>query len=168
MSFSNSFFELASAQNRKLERIQCIVVFPNINEIPQDIIFFPTSIDSTKSLEENIQVRLGESEKIGFILYFQSIRWLEPNLENMLNEMDCVGGETPMPYLMNNPEFRLKVGAGIVTMDTTVLSESTQKDSLPRNFDIKVLNTKYHLKVMDTPMSMGIPKLFEPISLKTK
>jgi len=159
MSSLNSFLAYAEAQNLVLKTLDGIVMY-HLTEaaIPEYIYFMPRRLPIGKSLSKFFNCQFKYIPEKFYLIYFNPIRWVLPNLAEVMREIEGVAVEYGHSKLL----FQLTYGR--ITFDVTQCKKTNAKEDLSE-FQIPIyLDEKnFFINVIDLPERMGIPKVFEKL-----
>lgn len=118
-----SLSPLANGQQRDIYNTEGILIYADENRIPQDAIFFKATKSNNQDINDLLLTVLKDSLNTGYIIYFQGIRWMQPNLFEVLTSASFSKGQIEYfdyHILPNLSETKnCKIAYGKVTFDAT-------------------------------------------------
>lgn len=157
-----SFLAYSEAQKRVLKRLNGIIIYPRTeNGIPEYVHFMPKKLAKGACLGSCFKQRVLHLPDHFYVLYFNPIRWVLPDLPATMKSLDAV----PVEYGQHRLDFLLSYGR--ITFDVTPrdLSPDTEASALIR-VPLFLYNKNIFINVMELPERMGTPKLFEKVDFK--
>lgn len=154
----SSFLDYAKAQKIALSPVEGIIMYDDSQGIPQEVIFIPKTLKKGGRLKGLIRKTLSASTTVAYVVYFQGIRWVIPDLETTvanLNSNQIVYGQA---------RVSAKISYGRLTFNTTVRPDpDVTIDRTIHKVSVLYNNSAYQLKVTELPDKMGAMVLFEPL-----
>ena len=157
-----SFLAYSEAQQRILRRLNGIIMYPNTeNGIPEYVHFMPKELKHGKCLNSCFKHRVLYLPDRFYILYFNPIRWILPDLSETMKSLDAV----PVQYGKHRLNFMLSYGR--MTFDITPQDTSPdENEPFWMKVPLFIYDKNVFIKVSELPERMGSPKLFEKIEFK--
>ena len=157
-----SFLAYAKAQQRILKRLNGIIMYPQTESgIPEYVHFMPKELKHGKCLSSCLKHRISCLSDHFYILYFNPIRWILPDLSHTMKSLHAV----PVQYGKHQLNFMLSYGR--ITFDVTPQDLSDDEDESPQSrVPLFIYDSNLYISVMELPGRMGSPKLFEKIDFK--
>lgn len=155
------YLEYAKAQNKDLSYVEGIIIYDNSQQrIPPVMIFIPTILNKQKNIEGLLTEKLSNNNTRGYIIYFQSLKWILPDLADRVKSLKHI----VISYgALHKPH---KVSYGKFTFDKTLKGDPDNiEDNTLTRVPIVLNNKREYLLVSELPDAMGTPKLFEKIDL---
>lgn len=156
------FLDYGTRFNKKLIPISGLIIYPDNDDVPQDVILIPYNAVQGESLRIIIERLLPSSVK-GIFTYFQGIRWVQPKLKDLLKDWQYIKGSFIGQHFFERPDIRISYG--VITFDQTYVDDEPVEPEIQRETCINLLDREYSLTVEDFPREIGVPKLFEKIDL---
>ena len=155
----SSYLEYAQAQKKDLSSVEGIVIYDDTQQpVPPVMIFIPATLNNEKNIVDLLKEKLSDSNTRGFIIYFQSLSWILPDLEDTIKSLKY----TIINYGGLNKQH--KVSYGKFTFDKTIKGDSDNiEDKTVTRVPILLNEKKFNLLVSELPNAMGTPKLFEKV-----
>lgn len=160
MCSMTSFLAYAEAKNRILECIDGIIMFPfEENAIPQYVYFMPKTLAEGELLSSFFEQQFLYLPDIFYVLYFNPIRWILPDLAERIHSLDYV----PAGYGRDRRLFQLSYCR--ITFDVTSVTQQEQEPEEQTIFRVPfyIGETNFFINVVELPSTMGTPKLFEKV-----
>jgi len=156
------FLNYAKAQNKILNTIAGVIIYPARQGVPQDIILVPYEAKENERLNDIIRHALDQTAVKGIFTYFQHIRWTFPQLEAELTDWQYINGiGNDSSYFLQK---ELKLSYGKITFDQTYVHMESPDEQGCGKFSFEVLERLYQLDIEEFPREIGVPKLFEKIN----
>ena len=157
-----SFLAYSKAQKRILKRLNGIIIYPQTESgIPEYVHFMPKELKPGKCLSSCFKQRIFHLSDHFYILYFNPIRWILPDLSHTMKSLHAV----PVQYGKHRLNFMLSYGK--ITFDVTPQALSQDDDeSSPTRVPLFLYDKNLYINVTELPDRMGSPKLFEKIDFK--
>lgn len=159
MSSLTSFLAYAEAQNLALKTLDGIVMY-HLTEaaIPEYIFFMPVRLPNGKSLGKFFNCQFRYIPEKFYLIYFNPIRWVLPNLADTMRELEGIAVE----YGKYKLSFQLTYGR--IIFDVTQSNKNNVKEDLSEfQIPICVEEKNFFINVIDLPEKMGTPKVFEKL-----
>jgi len=164
LEVTSAFFLMAKAQNRKLNHATGVIVFPyEKKELPQDVLFFPFKHIDEKNLRQFITDKLSDSASLGYVTYFQAIRWIQPDVLDELLSTEYIDGELNL-FLFPTKKVRIIIGTIVFDSTLIIAEENYVHDTTIKELKISIGSGIYPFHFRELPRTMGIPKYFEKLS----
>lgn len=159
MCSMTSFLAYAEAKNRVLKHIDGVIMYPfEETAIPQYVYFMPKTLTAGESLSRFFEQQFLYLPDIFYVLYFNPIRWILPDLAERIHSLDCV----PIAYGKNQKLFQLSYGR--ITFDVTPgTQEGESEEQTIFRVPVYIGETNFFINVVELPGTMGTPKLFEKV-----
>lgn len=159
MSSMTSFLAYAEARNRVLKPIDGIIMYPfEETTIPQYVYFMPKTLAEGECLSEFFKHQFLYLPDLFYVLYFNPIRWILPDLAERIQSLQCI----PAGYGKDQKLFQLSYGR--ITFDVTPVSEEPDfEEQTVFRVPLYIAETNFFINVVELPNNMGTPKLFEKI-----
>ncbi|NNU33615.1 hypothetical protein HK413_04640 [Mucilaginibacter sp. S1162] len=124
--------------------------------IPMYVVFIPCERSDKQPLTDFVKKQLIKGPKTGYIVYFQAVRWILTNTEELVENLESV----PLLYGINRkPE---KVSYVSMIFDRTHLAEQEKAPiAAPIIVDVIVDNATFKLRIIDDDGDLGVLKAFE-------
>lgn len=159
MSSMTSFLAYAEARNRVLKPIDGVVMYPfEETAIPQYVYFMPKTLVEGEHLSEFFKHQFLYLPDLFYVLYFNPIRWILPDLAQRIQSLECI----PVGYGKDRKLFQLSYGR--ITFDVTPASDEPDfEEQTIFRVPLYITETNFFINVVELPNNMGTPKLFEKI-----
>jgi hypothetical protein len=154
----SDYYAFTREFHRKLLYTGGLIIYPDKEGIPQEILLIPHQIDIYGPVEKIISEVLQDSNKKGIITYFQGIRLMQKDLKLIISNLPYIGGhQSGYPILGD----RIRIGYGIIVCDTTFVHLQTISDNnRVYKVSLDIGNTNYKISCIEMPNAMGVPKYF--------
>ncbi|MBB6501683.1 hypothetical protein [Pedobacter cryoconitis] len=159
MSSMLSFLAYAEARSRVLETVDGVLMYPySENSIPQYVYFMPKKLAEDERLGEFFNHQFLYLPDIFYVLYFNPVRWILPDLAERMQSLEYV----PVAYGRDRILFQLSYGR--ITFDVTP-KKTEEEPEEPTLFRVPLYmgETSFFINVVELPTTMGTPKLFEKV-----
>lgn len=159
MSSMTSFLAYAEARNRVLKPIDGVIMYPfEETAIPQYVYFMPKTLAEGEHLSEFFKHQFFYLPDLFYVLYFNPIRWILPDLAERIQSLECI----PVGYGKDRKLFQLSYGR--ITFDVTPASDEPDfEEQTVFIVPLYIAGTNFFINVVELPNNMGTPKLFEKI-----
>lgn len=157
----SAYLEYAKAQNKELLTVEGIVIYDNsVTALPMFMIFIPAKIEKNVKIEKCMEETLLKPDSRGYIIYFQSIKWILPNLEDIVRTLDY----KLIKY--GDSSKSCKISYGRFTFDKSIKGdpENITLNNVITQVPIFLGDRKLVLLVSELAEDIGTPKLFEAIN----
>jgi hypothetical protein len=156
--FKSDYYAFTREFHRKLLYTGGLIIYPNKEGIPQEILLIPHQIDIYEPVDKIISEVLQDSNKKGIITYFQGIRLMQKDLKLIISNLPYIRGRQSGYSILGDA---IRVGCGIIVCDTTFVHLQTIGDNnRVYKVSLDIDNTNYELNCIDMPNAMGTPKYF--------
>lgn len=154
-----SFLAYSEAQDRVLQRLNGIILYPYTESgIPEYVHFMPKNLVKGVSLGSYFKRKVLYLPDQFFVLYFNPIRWILPDLANTMKSLNAI----PIEYGKHRLNFLLSYGR--ITFDVTPRDICPEpEETLLMRVPLFLYNKSIFINVMEIPEMMGTPKLFEKV-----
>ncbi|NLU94910.1 hypothetical protein [Chitinophaga sp. Ak27] len=162
---TSDYYDYASRFQKKIETVSGIIMYPDHEGIPQDVLLVPFKITEEKSLEQTIieAVRIHGDKTI--FTYFQNIKWIMPDLDGQLKNWPFLKGTFIGQHYFMSPVVRLSYGA--ITFDQTVIEQEPGEVDVHRQLCFEFCGHQFDIDVVEFPLQLGVPKLFTKLEINT-
>jgi len=154
------YLEYAKGQGLDIHSITGVVIYPDSNGIPQDIILIPYEAKAEQSLDEIIHSAITNIEVNGIFNYFQNVRWTMPELEEELMGWSFERGQSIGTEYFNGD---LRLSYGTITFDRSV-ADMIEDDDDVGEFKFIYRGKAFTIPVTEFPKNVGPAKLFKKIN----
>jgi len=154
-----SYLNYAIAQKRDLSVAEGIIIYSTVaSDIPQEVFFIPVAINKDRNFDAFIKETLSNPSNYTYVVYFQGIRWIMPDLSSVVRSLKSV----PIQYGTKNKLMQLSFGK--ITFDKTYPGDpDIEIDLTVTKVDVIYNETPFKLNVTEWPAANGVAKLFEKI-----
>lgn len=154
-----SFLVSSEANSRVLQQMNGIILYPfTENGIPEYVHFMPKTLRKGRSLTACFKRSRDIVKDQFYVLYFNPIRWIMPDLARTMRSLDAL----PVEYGKNKLNFLLSYGS--ITFDVTPRDNAAEtEETILLRVPLFLTSTCVYINVMDIPEMMGVPKLFEAL-----
>lgn len=157
--FKSNYYEFTKEFKRKLIYNAGLIIYPDKDEIPQDVLFIPHERNFDLSFEEDVNNALKEVKSNIIIAYFQGMRWHQKDLKDVL--IKC-------------PNLKARIGGDRIFIDSNVrisfgiiVSDITYNDKRPladietiQHVELEFGSNNFKFNCIDIPNSFGVPSFF--------
>lgn len=167
------------AQNADLWTMEGIIIIPSYSYlpdtipkpiIPQDVLLIPCELGNAENREDRVEQCLANQKEIGYMIYFQAIRWIQPALvEDLANAWSTniairnIHG--PKLNSFHPVQATTVLLAGKITFDRKNNKHREWKDDTEvYQLSVTMKNNEYEIEYVECPGDFGVPKLFTPIN----
>ncbi|KIO74596.1 hypothetical protein TH53_25535 [Pedobacter lusitanus] len=152
-----SFLAYAKTKNRVLKHVDGIIMYPfEETPVPQYVYFMPKKLTEEDRLGRFFEQQFLYLPDIFYVLYFNPIRWILPDLGALIHSLDC----RAVGYGKDCKLFQLSYGR--ITFDITSITQEQEEQTVFR-VPLYIGDTNFFINVVELPGTMGTPKLFEKV-----
>ncbi|WP_442587759.1 hypothetical protein ACSBL2_17075 [Pedobacter sp. AW31-3R] len=154
-----SFLAYSEAQNRVLQQLNGIIIYPFTETgIPEFVHFMPETRNRRAGLSTYFKRRVRYLPEQFYVLYFNPIRWVLPDLASTMRSL------TAFPVEYGKHRLNFLISYGCITFDVTPNDIPPEpEETLLLRVPLFLFKECFYIKVMDSPEMMGVPKLFEKV-----
>jgi hypothetical protein len=154
-----SFLAYSEERNRVLKSIEGVIMYPYTEtNVPNYVYFMPKKLNEGEHLGAFFKQQFLYLPDEFYVLYFNPIRWILPDLASIMKSLNSI----PVGYGKNQLLFELSYGR--ITFDVTPNSNQQEKtDKTVFHVPIYMEKNSFFINVVELPLDMGTPKLFEKI-----
>jgi hypothetical protein len=154
-----AYLKYANWQKRELSSIEGIVIYDDSSiAIPAYVVFIPVTFEKGKEVKQSLEETLLRPNPRAYIIYFQAIRWILPDLADIVKSLNYIKVNYGGLYLSR------KVSYGKFTFDKTLKGdESIPTDNTITRVPVQIDDKVLFLYISELTDDMGTPKLFEKI-----
>lgn len=153
----SSYFQFAKAQSKALTAKDGIIIYWSENkETPMYILFIPAVLDKNESFNECLLRILSNKETLTYIVYFQPIRWIQPDVGSVISSLKFVNATY-------GPQYKpIKISYGRITFDNSHTGDpEIEEDTSITETKLVYKDLDFILNVSEWPRLFGTPKIFE-------
>lgn len=154
-----SYLDYANAQNKVIDTVKGIIIYPDTSGIPQEVLFIPTTEPLGGSFNTYLSDFLSKRSPLAYTVYFQGIRWIVPDIADTLSSLIYIKGSLNQYIIGGIKEVRISYGGFVFDK-----REIPALDKTPKPVLLSVNGKSYSLSYLDFNNELGIPKAFEKIS----
>jgi len=168
-------------QNSDQWTLEGIIIIPSYNyipdsipkpDIPQDVLIIPCDCKHQSNMKEAIENCLAEKIELGYLIYFQAIRWTQPEIQNILDKIDKttisiknIHGPRLNPFSSQISVSKLIFGKIIFDRKNNKLRD-WNTDSEIYQLQVTIFNKIIEIDYVECPKEFGVPKFFSPFEPK--
>ena len=149
------FLQISKKLNWKIQEVECYILLEKNDSIPQEAVIIPIGL-------ENMNDSFSEKSLKGVhgtIIYFQALRWLNPDLEMQLRFAPGIEGRVK-GNIWFKEEAEVKILRGTMFFNITYLPEillHPMEDIL----SVTIQNVCTELSIADAKQEIGFPQYFK-------
>lgn len=158
MTGISTFLSYAKGQEIPLSPMEGIIMYNDSLGIPQEVIFIPITLKKGRRLKGLIRKTLSDQSTFAYVVYFQGVRWVLPDLESTVANLNT------NQIIYGHAKVSAKISYGRLTFNTSVRADpDVGIDETIHDVPIVFNNRSYKLKVTELPDRFGAMVLFEKV-----
>jgi len=150
--------DYAKAQNKVIDTLKGIIIYPDTSGIPQEVLFIPTTEPLGGSFDTVFSKIFRKQTPAAYIVYFQGIRWIIPDIADTLSSLIYKKGSLSLYILGTSKEVRISYGSFIFDK-----RQFPDPDKTPKPVILSVDGKDLSLAYVDLNNELGVLKGFEKI-----
>lgn len=166
------------SQDADLWTLEGIIVIPSYNyfpdsvpkpRIPQDVLLIPCQLGNKYERDQRVASCLADQTEYGYMIYFQSIRWTQPKVQDSLllawrTDITIKNIHGPKLNSFSPIESTTVLIAGKITFDRKSNPHREWVDDTEvYQLSISKNEKLYLIQYVECPGGFGVPKLFTPV-----